>query len=417
LTSFQRIAETRGFKRTRWLLSLFCAASVAGCAGGTGTIPMASAPSAHVATRSRPASGSNPIIYAFTGVPDGSLPYAGLIDVGGTLYGTTGFGGTEGGSGGGYGTVFSVTLGGSETVLHSFAGGTDGIRPYAGLIDVKGTLYGTASGGGSGGNGGTVFSITTSGTEKVLYSFKASGDGQTPYAGLLYVKGALYGTTIAGGTAGDGTVFKLVLTGKNAGKETVLHNFTGGSDGYGPQAALIQYKGDFYGTTFEGGGSNNDGTVFKVTPSGQETIVHAFAGTDGSNPVASLLPYHGMLYGMTDHGGAKNLGTVFKMTPKGKLTVIHSFTNVPDEGWNPLGADLINVNGTFYGTVSFTNTGSGGLFAITPSGSESLIYIFNGNDGGPSAPYSGVINVGGTLYGTTINGGPAQAGTVYGVPL
>jgi uncharacterized repeat protein (TIGR03803 family) len=371
-------------------------------------LPSASLQSAHASSWGRAASTSDPIIYAFTGEPDGSTPYAGLIDVGGTLYGTTSSGGTAN-----LGTVFAVTPGGSESVLHSFMGGADGASPIAGLIDVKGTLYGTTSSG-----GGTVFSVTRSGTEKVLHMFGGSGDGTTPDDALLYFNGALYGTTVAGGSMGDGTVFTVPLSGKDAGKETVLYSFTGGSDGSGPQAGLIRYKGDFYGTTYSGGSSSNDGTVFKVTPSGHETVLHAFTGMpDGRFPVAALLAYHGNLYGMTEDGGAKDLGMVFKMNPRGKLSIIHNFTNSKNEGWYPTGPDLINVGGTFYGTVSAANTGSGGVFKISPSGSESLVYVFNSDSGGPSTPYSGVIDVGGTLYGTTYSGGGAEQGTVYSVPL
>jgi uncharacterized repeat protein (TIGR03803 family) len=407
---FQRNPEVRGLNPTRWVLSLLCAASVAGCAQGAGTLPVGTVPSAHSASPARPASGSSSEIYAFLGEPDGSSPYAGLANVGGTLYGTTADGGSAN-----LGTVYSVTPGGSESVLHSFTGGTDGGIPIAGLINVNGTLYGTTS---AGNGGGTVFSITTSGKEKVLHDFSGSGDGLTPYDSLLYFHGALYGTTVGGGSMGYGTVFKIVPSGKNAGKETVIYSFAAGSDGSGPQAALIQYKGDFYGTTYSGGGSNGDGTVFKVTPSGQETVLHAFTGTpDGRFPVASLLAYGGKLYGMTEDGGSKDLGMVFKMTLQGKLTVIHNFRNSTNEGWYPSGPNLINVNGAFYGTVSSTNTGSGGIFGITPSGSESLVHVFNSDGGGPSAPLSGVIDVGGTLYGTTISGGLPEQGTVYGVQL
>ena len=165
MPSFQLIPETRGVERTRWLLSLVCAASVAGCAQGVGTLPVGTAASTHAASALKHARYADaPIVYAFGGSPDGSTPYAGLTDVGGTLYGMTAEGGTA------YqGIVFSVTPGGTETILHSFTGIPDGSAPLGGLIDVDGTLYGTTSVGGAKGNG-TIFSITTSGAEKVLYS-------------------------------------------------------------------------------------------------------------------------------------------------------------------------------------------------------------------------------------------------------
>ena len=411
--SSQFIPETRGLERTRWLLSLVCAASVAGCAQGAGTLPVGTAASTRAASAPNHAHAYAPIVYAFEGSPDGSTPYAGLTDVGGTLYGMTAGGGTAN-----QGTVFSVTPGGTETVLHSFAGIPDGALPSGGLIDVSGTLYGTTSGGGATGNG-TIFSITTSGKEKVLYSFgTAASDGINPNDDLLYTGGALYGTTVGGGNStGVGTVFKFALTGKKAGKETLIHSFAGGSDGSGPQSALIEFESAFYGTTVSGGSpsGSGDGTVFKVTPAGKETVLHAFTGEpDGRYPHAALLAYRGNFYGMTEDGGVKDLGTVFKITPKGKLTIVHSFTNSLGEGYYPLGSTLLNVNGKFYGTVSSTYTGSGAIFEIAPSGLESLEYVFNYN---VAPPASNVIDVGGLLYGTTINGGPAGQGTVYAVPL
>ncbi|MGB8519191.1 MAG: choice-of-anchor tandem repeat GloVer-containing protein, partial [Candidatus Tumulicola sp.] len=179
----------------------------------------------------------------------------------------------------------------------------------------------------------------------------------------------------------------------------------------------IQYKNAFYGTTISGGNPSGGGvgTIFKVTPAGSETVLHIFTGQpDGADSHAALIAYNANFYGMTEEGGSKGLGTVFKMTPKGKLTIIHNFTNSQGEGYHPFGATLLNVNGTFYGSLSSTYVGSGGIFQITPSGSESLAYVFGDNIAGV---YSDVIDVGGLLYGTTINGGPAEQGTVYAVPL
>jgi len=170
-----------------------------------------------------------------------------LLDVGGTLYGTTYWGGATDN-----GTVFSVTPSGAESVIYSFKGGSDGGNPSAGLISVGGTLYGTTYGNPAIGNG-TVFSVTPSGTETVLYSFKGGSDGAGPRAGLLEFNGLLYGTTLGGGN-GNGTVFNVTL----AGTETVVHSFQGGSDGKDPQAALINVHGTLYGTTINGVQGNQD---------------------------------------------------------------------------------------------------------------------------------------------------------------
>jgi uncharacterized repeat protein (TIGR03803 family) len=211
----------------------------------------------------------------------------------------------------------SVTYG----VLYSFKGGSgDGADPYAGLINVKGTLYGTTYSGGASGNG-TVFAITKTGTETVLYSFKGgSGDGAQVVGGLLNVKGTLYGTTTGGGAGcgsyGCGTVFKITTS----GTETVLHSFSGSGDGENPDAGLINVKGTFYGTTEYGGANCSSsgvcGTVFKITTSGAETVLHSFGGSgDGIVPKGGLLNNSGRLYGTTAYGGANGDGTVFSLSP------------------------------------------------------------------------------------------------------
>jgi uncharacterized repeat protein (TIGR03803 family) len=203
-------------------------------------------------------SGHETVLHRFTGSPDDGFGPGVLRNVNGTLYGTTGLGGSKGN-----GAVFSITPGGKEKVLYSFRGGTDGAFPAAGLIDVKGTLYGTTESGGSGACGkigcGTVFSITPSGNEKVLFSF-SGGDGYEPQATLLNVNGTLYGTTLRS-SYGLGTVFSITLS----GHETVLYIFKGGQDGAYPESGLSYVNGTFYGTTSSGGASN-DGTVYSITP-------------------------------------------------------------------------------------------------------------------------------------------------------
>lgn len=183
-----------------------------------------------------------------------------------------------------------------ESVLYSFANTPDGATPWAGLTNVNGTLYGTTYDGGAN-NAGTVFKITTSGTQTVLYSFTGGPtDGAAPEAGLTYVGGALYGTTVLGGASNVGTIFKVTTS----GTETVLHTFAGGSDGAYPECRLIHLGGALYGGTVNGG-ANNDGIVFKITTSGSETVLHSFAGypTDGEYSLAGLTNVGGTLYGTT----------------------------------------------------------------------------------------------------------------------
>lgn len=422
LSVFHPSLLSEALKLMNKAFALLGCVSIAGCASGTSsTLPSTFTPNASPVRHGRPltttgnSSPSNAAIYLFQGQPDGGLPYAGLVNVNGTLYGTTSAGGTSN-----LGTVFSVTPSGSEKILHSFTGTPDGYMPAASLTYVNGKLYGTTYSGGTPG-AGTVFSITTSGKEKVLHSFGKGGDGTSPQADLYYHDGALYGTTYSGGANGDGTVFRIVPS----GAESVVYSFKGlPQDGAAPRAGVIFYKGAFYGTTYAGGigSSTSDGTVFKLTPSGKETVLHTFtANPDGSEPTADLVGYGGNLYGTTDSGGTYNTGgTVFKITPKGKLTVLYSFGQ-PGSYVDQVGpqAGLLNVSGTFYGTVEGANAG-GAVFAIAPSGKESFVYQFNRNgpSGSPVAPFGAVIDFNGVLYGTSVsNVGQAGQGTVFAIPL
>jgi uncharacterized repeat protein (TIGR03803 family) len=275
------------------------------------------------------------VLHSFTG-PDGAEPTGYLVtDSAGNIYGTTISGGAHGN-----GAVFKLDTSGTETALYSFCpkiGCADGSGPYGGLItDANGNLYGTTWGGGAGAGYGTVFKVTKDGKETVLYSFcsmTGCADGSSPIAGLIMdASGNLYGTTYFGGTGvcpqtgnnGCGTVFKLDTN----GTETVLHSFcskTSCSDGLFPSAGLLRdAKGNLYGTTTYGGTGNcpdsngGCGTVFKVDPSGNETVLHSFTGIapDGLDPEDSLvMDANGSLYGTTAGGGKFDRGVVFKLTP------------------------------------------------------------------------------------------------------
>ncbi|HEY2475407.1 MAG TPA: choice-of-anchor tandem repeat GloVer-containing protein [Candidatus Cybelea sp.] len=200
-------------------------------------------------------------LYAFKGWPDGNAPQGNLLLLDGVFYGTTAAGGEY--SGRSAGTVFRMTSSGRERVLYTFLGySPGGDTPVAGLVEMGGLLYGTTEAGGADYEG-VVFSMTTSGKEKVLYNFGAgSGDGQRPRAPLIAYKGKLYGTTFVGGAYGMGTVFEVTTS----GTESVLHSFSGGTDGAYPLAGLVALHGLLYGTTVGGYTSSGDGTVFAISP-------------------------------------------------------------------------------------------------------------------------------------------------------
>jgi uncharacterized repeat protein (TIGR03803 family) len=296
------------------------------------------------------------VLHAFSG-PDGATPYGGLVlDGSGNLYGTTSAGGSSG-----LGTVFKIDTSGTETVLHSFAGNGDGASPYAGLVmDNSGNLFGTTEGGGAYGLG-TVFKVDTTGSETVLHSFGGgSGDGGDPKAGvILDAPGNLYGTTFSGGSAGKGTVFKLDTT--NA--ETVLYNFTGGRDGANPFGGLTRGQdGTLYGTAETGGRRSFSqygcckGVVFSLSGTASpsiEKVLHTFTGgKDGGDPAAGLVLYNGALYGTTLSGGPGHRGTAFSITiANGQETVLHGFTGKGD-GASPHAGLLINTAGVIYGTAA-----------------------------------------------------------------
>ncbi len=346
-------------------------------------------------------------LYSFAGSPDGALPYAAVIvDKSGALYGTT-YGG-----GSGYGTVYKLSKG-KETVLHSFSG-SDGIYPFAALAtDKAGTLYGTTIGGGAS-SYGTVFALNSSGLT-TLYSFTGGADGSEPFSGLvLDKKGNLYGTTEVGGSSGLGTVFKLNIKTK---KETVLHSFTGGTDGSYPIYGnlLMDKLGNLYGTT-EVGGSSNDGTVWEVSAKGKETILHSFAGgSDGQYGFEQSLAMDskGNLYGTTEDGGAHNVGVVFKLNIKTKKeTVLYSFGGTSGDGEFPSSGLVRDSKGNLYGTTQTGGANALGTVFVVTGTTETVLHSFDGTDG--ETPFtSPLLDHKGTLCGTTVGGGADSDGTIY----
>jgi uncharacterized repeat protein (TIGR03803 family) len=314
--------------------------------------------------------GNETVLYSFTGgASDGASPTGGVIeDATGNLYGTTSLGGPVDA-----GTVFRVTKKGTETVLHIFTDEPDGANPEPGVIrDAEGNLFGTTCCGGL--YAGTVFRVTKKGTETVLYSFTGRSDGWAPFGGLIRDdEGNLYGTTEQGGSRGCGVVFKL----SKKDKETALYSFSGSVDGGWPTGGLIRDSGGtLYGTTALGGNGTCDagyGTVFKLTKVGKETVLYSFTGgSDGSEPTGGLIrDSRGNLYGTTSFGGDTSCeppygcGTVFKLSKTGKETVLHTFTGGAD-GANPDAGMIQDSKGNFYGTTFYGGAyGYGTVFKLT----------------------------------------------------
>ncbi len=378
-------------------------------------------------------------IYSFAGGSDGANPVSGLTNVNGTLYGTTNYGGGTSCGGPGCGTVFAlsptIVKGGAwtESVLYSFAGGSDGAYPTSGLTNVNGTLYGTTAGGGTG-TCGTVFALSPPAvnggawTESVLYSFACGADGTDP-SGLIDVAGTLYGTTAGDGSGsgcfgGCGTVFAFNL---DTGIETVLHEFDG-SDGSNPYAGLLNLGGALYGTTYRGGAGTGCvlgygcGTAFKINKkTGVLTVLHSFSadGSDGASPQSALINVAGTLYGTANLDGTGGCpgpygcGTAFAINPSsGAVTPLHEFTGGNDEE-HPTAA-MLNSGGTLYGTTQGgTAPDAGTVFEIDLStGAETVLYDFSGGSDGAGA-ISPLIKVGGAFYSTTQGGGTHGYGTAY----
>jgi uncharacterized repeat protein (TIGR03803 family) len=350
------------------------------------------------------------ILYSFTGAAgDGAIPYSTLVaDPEGNLYGTT-----EGGGQYGWGTIFKLDPSGYETVLYSFTNANgDGAIPESNLIfDQAGDLYGTTLFGGTAGEG-TVFKLDPGGNEMVLYSFLGGTDGANPVAGLLLdAAGNLWGTCINGGSPGNtGTVFKLAPS----GAETVVYRFPQLATGLSPQAALLRYAPDTFVGTAAGGGASGNGVVFEIS-SGREIVLHSFANSpDGRNPAAPVIAdVGGNLYGTTDFGGIYGLGSIFEIDTAGEESIIHSF-GLNGHPWSPNGV-LRDQHGNFYGmSLAGGTAGLGTVFKIDSAGNETY-HSFTGQHGDGASPFGGLIHIGTTFYGTTGHGGVYGQGTIFKV--
>ncbi len=365
-------------------------------------------------------------LYSFAGA-NGRGPQAGVVrDTAGNLYGTTEFGGGSCDCG----TVFKLTAAGKLQVLHRFTARPDGQLPGAPLIrDAAGNLYGTAALGGDPnsclGNCGTVFKVDAAGRFTVLYSFTGPPDGELPNSGGLIrdADGNFYGMTEFGGDTscfdglGCGTVFKLDAS----NHETVLYRFTAtGAKGNNPVGGLIRdAAGNLFGTTSNGGDAacySGCGATFKLDTTGKLTVLHSFSGPpDGKYPSTSLVQVGSNLYGTTESGGSGLglWGTVFKIDKSGNETVFHSFARGAADGADPFAALISDAEGNLYGTtVAGGPFDAGIVFMLDKTGQESVLHSFTGSDG--LQPEGSLIrDAAGNLYGTTYNGGAHSNGTIF----
>lgn len=355
---------------------------------------------------------------------DGANPHFVTLVQGpdGELYGTTT---VSAGSGG---TVFKVSTAGVLTTLHTFCQGgepcLDGAQPNAGLLVNANGFYGTTMNGGTKGDG-TVFSISSVGLLKTLHSFSGT-DGAEPMVALTESNNAaiLYGTTsIGGGIMNDGTVFQI----DSAGAFTSLHSFMG-TDGEYPNVSLVAgNNGNLYGATLEGGSvdGGGTGTFYRMTPAGKVTALHTFEPAQAAGASGALILGNNGNYFGTDIGGGEGAGTIYEATPAGAITVLHTFCTKPNctDGSTPYGAMILGSDGNFYGTTygggantTACNGGCGTLFEMTPTGTFTTLYSFcsQANCADGSRPEGGLLqDTNGTFYGTTYSGGTEDLGTIF----
>jgi uncharacterized repeat protein (TIGR03803 family) len=394
--------------------------------------------------------GNYSVLTNFTG-GDGYQPQSGLLAGGdGALYGTTvsggasggtrtlggggptepGKGGGGGGGGGGpgdssRGVVFRINQDGSGyTVIHNFGvlpqGSSDGANPLGALVTGRdNALYGTTTNGGS--FYGTVFKLNRDGTGyRILKAFSSISGGKRPMGGLLAASdGVLYGTTVTGGTGGQGVVFKIALDGS---AYTELYNFTGSSgDGAAPVANLIEGDdGALYGTTLKGGVANG-GTLFKLNKNGSGyAVLRTLASADGTAPRAGLIEASdGDLYGTASTSGGYSLGTVFKLHKDGGgFMVLHDFRggggpSRGNDGSNPYAGLIEGSDGLLYGATAGGSGPDSSAATIFSLGKDGSGYAVLKTFGDGSQPYGALAQAGGGFYGTAYNGGSDNLGNVF----
>jgi uncharacterized repeat protein (TIGR03803 family) len=306
----------------------------------------------------------------------GYSPGAGLVlGADGNFYGTTANGGDDGG-----GTVFRISPTGSLSFLHSFTPGVDGSNPEVALVQGSdGTLYGTTGGTPGRISGlypyGTVYAVSPSGEFSTLYGFSGQADGSYPQSLIMGSDGNLYGTTVGGGAYGAGSIFEVSASGAFQTLYSFRNPATVPGDGAQPTSLIQGSDGNFYGTTLTGG-ANGNGTLFKFTPEGTESIVYSFtASPDGAFPMNLVQGANGNFFGVTEGGGLSFAGTIFEVSPQGQASTLVSLDGPlvteavsVGENVNYAGGLLPLPDGSFLGTMPRGGTsGLGSVYTLTVS--------------------------------------------------
>jgi len=391
---------------------------------------------------------SETVLFTFRGGREGFAPFSGVVfDTKGNLYGTTIWGG-EGGplcrsnNGFGCGTVFELIPSSgawTETVLHDFRAGRDGIYPSSVILDSSGTLYGTTDASGEPPNftaGSTMFKLApaSGGWHETVYHFWTS-HATNPNGGLISdAAGNLYGTTNGGGSYECGTVFEISPVAGGQWRSKVLYSFKGGTDGRYPTAPLVfDSAGNLYGTTFQGGSPAYDaGIIFQLSPgtggAWSEKILHVFQGLDGLYPVGAIVfDSAGNLYGATAAGGQASAGTVFELSPAADgtwtQTILHNFVGGTNDGQGPQAGVVFDSAGNIYGTTTSGggsgNSAFGTVFELSPGSggvwTENILHRFTGGSDGWSPEAGLILDQAGNLYGTTYWGGSSSCNNGCGV--
>lgn len=356
-------------------------------------------------------------VYNFAGgKTSGQYPwYVTLVQgTNGSLYGTTYNGGANLA-----GTIFSVTTSGTQTLLYSFKGGTkDGANPTGGLtLGTDGNFYGTTQQGGSA-SMGIVFKITPAGVLTILHNFNASVDGAFPWGPpILASDGNFYGTTSGGGNKGNGIVYQIT----SSGTFTTIYKFDV-THGFAPIAPPTQGTDGFLYIPVSEGGDEYCGTIVQLSTAGVLNNSYSFpCGSGGSFPIGPLVQAsNGNFYSTTQNGGSNGEGTVYQLTTGMSVTVLHNFGALFGDCTYPGAGMLLATDGKYYGSASDGGgKGDGCLYNTTTDGTYTGLYSFdntsNGTQISPLAPPVQATN--GLLYGVTEFGGPSNDGTVYSLNM